>query len=305
MKKTVLFIMIFFALYSCEKTIPIDVEEQDPKIVVNCLFDNTSPLMVDLSRSAMIDDATGPVIMPNADIKLFENGNFIDQLENMQVGEYYGSQTLKPGNTYRLDIETDIGDVTVTNTMPDSVPIISLDSIKETQIVDDAWGEAMDALMFYFTFQDLPGDHYYALKLFRNSEYSGYYEVGNMFYYEYNYRSSNSGIDGGSSVEFYQYLRFTDGLFNGTTKTYKFGIINDYYMIPENNDSENKFKLQLFSISEDYYRYLQTVEAYWNAEGNFFAESINLFSNVEGGLGIFAGATMSEIEVEALEIIRR
>ncbi|PLX25080.1 MAG: hypothetical protein C0599_01260 [Salinivirgaceae bacterium] len=159
--------------------------------------------------------------------------------------------------------------------------------------------------MVYYTFQDLPGDQYYSLKLIVNAELEslGSYNVGDMFYYEYNYRTSSSGIDGSSSVDLYSYLRFSDGLFNEELKTYKFGVMYDPYNLQYYLENNYQFKLQFYSLNENFYTYLQTLEAYYNAEGDFFAESINLFSNVEGGLGIFAGAVLSEVDVDLSGIV--
>jgi hypothetical protein len=305
MKKIIIIIISIVSVFSCEKTIPIDMEQQDPKIVINALFDNTKAFTASISKSAMIDDVSGPQPITNATVKLFENGSHLDDLNHAGDGLYVLNDTLKPGNTYQITVDCDLGYASATTIMPEATPIISVDSIVETQIIDDVWGETMDALMFYFTFQDQPGNQYYSLDLFVKSPYETFTDTdfGNLFYYEYNYRSSSSGFDETSSVEFYDYLRFTDGLFNQELKTYKFGVLYDFYDIQSYIDNDYKFILRFYTLNESFYTYLQTLEAYYNAEGDFFAESINLYSNVEGGLGIFAGATYYEADADMTEII--
>jgi hypothetical protein len=306
--KQILIIILFSVVYkSCEKRVPIDLEQQDPKVVVDALYDNTKSFKVGLSRSAMIDNAAGIKPIENATISLYENGTFKTVLDEVGNGVYEITDTLEEGETYKLDISTEIGNVVATNTMPAIVPVIAVDSVVETQIVDNVFGSTLDALMVYFTFQDMPGSQYYVIKVIREGAEMnlGYGDLANMYYYEHNYRPETSGIGEANSVEQYTYLRFEDDLFDQELKTYKFGLVTDRYMVQEYLDMGYIVKLKLYSISEEYYTYLQSLEAYWNAEGDFFAESINLFSNVEGGLGIFAGASMSEIEVDMTEIISR
>lgn len=300
MKKIPILIFILLIVLSCEKKIPIDMEQQDPKIVINALFDNTKKFSAMISSSAMIDDEFGPHAIANAIVELYENETFVDTLTYTGEGIYQFNDTLKPGNTYRLNVTCDLGSASAIATMPEAVPIISVDSIVKAQIVNDVWGETWEALMVYYTFQDQPGNQYYSLKFIARSQYEslGYSDFGNLFYYEYNYRTSSGVFNETGSVDLYEYLRFSDGLFDQELKTYKFGIQYEPYDIQSYIENDYLFTMRFYTLSESFYTYLQTLEVYYNADEDIFAEIINLYSNVEGGLGIFAGAAMYEVDVD-------
>jgi hypothetical protein len=46
---------------------------------------------------------------------------------------------------------------------------------------------------------------------------------------------------------------------------------------------------ELRSISKEYYDYQTSLNEYWNADGNPFAQPVQVFTNIENGFGIFAG----------------
>ncbi|PLX21555.1 MAG: hypothetical protein C0599_07780, partial [Salinivirgaceae bacterium] len=138
--RNILFIIIgLIALNSCEKRIPIDIEQQDPKIVINALFDNTKKFTASISKSVMIDDVSGNNTITNAIVKLYENDVLLDTLSHTGGGVYMYNDTLQPGNSYELIVACDLGTASATATMPEVVPIISVDSVVQTQIVNDVW----------------------------------------------------------------------------------------------------------------------------------------------------------------------
>jgi hypothetical protein len=62
-------------------------------------------------------------------------------------------------------------------------------------------------------------------------------------------------------------------------------------------DKKSRFLFILLNTDENYYKYMTTRESASNNEGNPFAEPSAVFSNVEGGLGVFAGYQQTRLEV--------
>jgi hypothetical protein len=50
----------------------------------------------------------------------------------------------------------------------------------------------------------------------------------------------------------------------------------------------------LLSVSESYFRYLKATEFQENNEDNPFATPVQVYNNIENGLGIFAGYSISK-----------
>ena len=62
-----------------------------------------------------------------------------------------------------------------------------------------------------------------------------------------------------------------------------------------NKDGNHKkvIYFRLYSITEEYYKYIQTLNQYNKDYDNPLADPVQVYSNVTGGYGIFAGAAVS------------
>jgi len=86
-------------------------------------------------------------------------------------------------------------------------------------------------------------------------------------------------------------LSFSDATFNGTNI-----VLNLSTYIYSYNTNETKILIDLYSISEEYYNYLKSKSLYEESDPAF-SEPVQIFSNIENGLGIFAGASISSDSV--------
>jgi hypothetical protein len=86
-------------------------------------------------------------------------------------------------------------------------------------------------------------------------------------------------------------LIFTDKMFDGKHCSVKIYFATQSY-------SDYKLKINFRSVSESYYKYKEKQFAYlFSLENDIFSgmsEPINLYSNITGGYGIFAGYTSDE-----------
>lgn len=53
------------------------------------------------------------------------------------------------------------------------------------------------------------------------------------------------------------------------------------------------FVVELFHISKEYYNYYKTLQTQGSTQDDIFAEPTQIYTNIEGGLGVFAGASLS------------
>ncbi len=91
-------------------------------------------------------------------------------------------------------------------------------------------------------------------------------------------------------------LLFSDKLINGLKKEIKVNIYPPAYSSPNGErayliDPYYTFIVHFRSISENYYKYKKTLIRHMACKdgGVFGCEPVEMYSNIEGGLGIFAG----------------
>ncbi|OFX83582.1 MAG: hypothetical protein A2W99_15220 [Bacteroidetes bacterium GWF2_33_16] len=138
--------------------------------------------------------------------------------------------------------------------------ICSTDFIMDTVDMDDLWNRSAG---FSFNF---------------NSTI-----LYNLKYGEANIEGMNFVSDNASAG-----FLFADESFNGETKIVQVEIINRQ----EINDF-GYFVVELMHVSEEYYKYYKSVYTQGYSQYITNAESTQIFTNIENGIGIFAGANMS------------
>lgn len=139
----------------------------------------------------------------------------------------------------------------------------------------------------------------------------------NDFYREASYFSSNNPVfiqNNNSMEEIFgddlfsntnPFLMFSDEFFDGETYELIFDVILYKYSVSkEGYESGMDYKYELFShneleinfyqITRDYYLYLRTIDAYENNLG-IFAEPVQIYSNVKGGIGIIGGQSYFQV----------
>lgn len=89
-------------------------------------------------------------------------------------------------------------------------------------------------------------------------------------------------------------ILLNDDDFNGQTKELLFEI----YEYDISIDYPTYIVLELLHLSEDYYNYYDAIEKQRNSQSDIFSEPAQSFTNIENGVGIFAGATISTEYIE-------
>lgn len=280
--KILIFFVLISSLSSCKKVIDIDLPETDPKIVVNSFFTDNSRIKVHLSKSIGILESTSPDIT-DASIIVRENGVIIDTMY-LESGYYYSNILAERNNNYTLEvIAPGMESVFCEDIIPEKTILQSYVCTDSVLIAED--GFLINELKL--DFKDFAGPNFYevelkAVNIVHNNE------IGLWFM-----KNSDPIITSTGLLDYNpRTLIFSDKMFDGKTCSVKV-----YYATQPDGD-DYKLRITFRSISETYYKYKEKQVAYlFSLHQDIFSgmsEPIDLYSNITGGYGIFAGYSTDE-----------
>jgi hypothetical protein len=280
-------------LRSCNYFDEITSVEKYP-VAINCFLSNDSIIILYLSEYTDYQEVL-PVLndIEDAGIEYYENstliGNFgfiLDTIEPIdENNREFGYYTLnypgtKTGGVY--SIKYNLGEQTIkaSDIMPVEVPIISVDTsllITGTGYID---------VYCKITFQDDPDkSNYYSISATEQNieNVNDNRRIGSTII-----SSSDPFVEGFFNYNYGNLCYFSDANFNGSK------ISVGCLFKPEYSwDGTNFLDVQLNSISREYYLYVKSLDKYLLAKDNIFTEPVNVYSNIEGGYGIFAAYNKS------------
>ena len=278
MQKFFLIFSIF--LIACQKEIKLPPPNIPQKVVVNCLFSPAKPWSVFLSLSADADNAVPPLV-ENATVTILKEGLFWETLSYKAKGEYVGGSVPEANHYYSIEVKVpDFDLITATDSVPSAVKIIDafFTARKATNTANNP--------LFQQTviFKDpLEQQNYY--QLYGAMDYYFVTDVWGVFYPFANTASHcmNDEVINGQTISF------------ATTTTVKDRPAGN----PSIGDSTlGVRRIRLHSLSPTHFKFLKTGRI--QAINNFtptsetwtsilsVTEPQNIYSNIQGGLGIFA-----------------
>lgn len=294
-----LYFLLSVHLLSCVEEVDLDIPHDQPKYVVNSLISpwspqSPNPLNAFVERSTDFLDSSKRVSIGNANVSIFKSDSLISELNYIDSLGYYSSYAgnttnipvLKEGNLYKILV--DINDTLIEG--EDLIPLLTpIDSI---EIIPYFGKNANDFIFSKITFSftdDIDFDNYYEIQLGIIGDQTPCYISSDdpVIISEPSY-PSNIAI----GAEPAKYLLFRDVTFNGNAKE-----ISIYYVPPNSTSrdeiSSHVIELRFLSISENYYLYKRSwIIQKFAREVNILygqAEPINIYSNMQGSLGVFAG----------------
>jgi len=305
--------IIFFSFNSCI----VEMEEYttyfEKQVVVNSLINPAEDFSCILVYTTSVYDT---ILHPveNAVITIYNGGNLIAPLDYQSEGKYQsvGVKPL-PNNHYRIEIQVPGYETIWGETMiPPIVPLDTAYYLEET-LWDDPYNFYLDEGVV--TFKD-PADevNYYEWQIFRYKPYALYDEILNdmipnydsMGYYVPFWRilyNDPALINEGLMETSPSSLLCADALINGRDITLHF----NYKLYPITNPGWvmkelEKVLIYQRTLSPEYYHFYKSfyrhrfeqgktdITASNGVEGfDISSSAINLYSNVNGALGIFAG----------------
>ncbi len=268
-------------LTSCEMVVDIDLPDAPDRLVVNCLFETGQPFEVHLSHSMNVLSGDSSIISDGM-VEIYSDGSYIGRLSYKGDGIYSNEMIIVlPEVTYRLTASAPGYDEVWAE---DSAPIATL----------------MDTIFYDHTkYYDSEGVDYYKLQLsmWDDPATTGYYElicklVSTYYVSIRGFRGDNERVlINEGDEDFYSWITvFKDELIDETPYMLKLKAQERYW--------EKEATIYLLSISENMYRYRKSWIRHDYAQTPDILEQIEpvtLFSNIEGGYGIFAGYSSSSI----------
>lgn len=295
-----LYIAILACLFiSCEKDIDIDVPAAEPQIVIEGSIENGGPPIVLVSKTRGFFEPTSPADIANSYISnatVFVNGVELtlicaadipeellsefsaligiptDDLDDLPLCGYVGFNTLGSLDTsYELRVELDNQVLTATTHIPNPV---------------------------------VPDSSYF--RLWANSPRYGYLftrfsdpDTLNNAYRVFTKRIGPNNNDNPVDEVYYAPFgsTFIDEFFNGTSLEVGFqrGQPFNSSRPVDTGDEDGFFELgdrmvfKFCAISEPSYQFYRTFEQQLGTNGSPFAAPNNVITNIDGGLGIWAG----------------
>lgn len=293
MKLSVVYSISILLIVSCTKRIEFNQDQIEEKIVVNSLFTEDSLWNAHISHSRSILDTSQHNFLDNATVSIFdESNNLVTTLDHISDGFYQSSSATPIANeTYRIEVDAPgFNSVSASNAIPTQVPIVNVDTVSSYN------SEGDPIMLVSMNFTDPPGvSNYYMIEMqyifdmsqwgWGEDEERGRLEISCS---DPNIETVNSfsflGVDNA-----YNYLLLKDDQFDGQNYTLEFYVIN----WAEFKDEQLEGEIRLMNTSEEFFNYRKSYEIYETALNNPFSQPVQVFSNINGGMGVFAGGTLN------------
>jgi Domain of unknown function (DUF4249) len=267
--------MIVFT--SCQTEADIPLPEVDPKIVINCFIgDELEVVKAFIFKSNPVFSDTNGNYPNTSEVQddmyvVISNGVLSSELVFNEQTEAYEVDTdlfpLVAGGNYTLTVTAPDGETVKANTtIPANAPIIHSSSYQVEQIDNDFYGEQTKVTIKQTLTDPSISFDYYRF----------YYVLEDQF-------MTNTYVS-----EDYA----DDNLLDGNL------LYNEHEMTAYYGSDNPITNVKAFVIlgSEEYYRFHKTV--YYQSPGDPFSEPSIIYSNVDGGLGVFAGYRQVEVIIE-------
>lgn len=296
-KKQILLYTLFFALYvfisGCTDTIDFYQGERQSAIVLNSLLNTDSIIyarMTWMNRpGAMYDSWTFDEIK-DAEVSLYENGDFVERLAPVAIGDtiysahyYKSTHSVREGQTYRLVAKLPDGQQVSAEGWIPAQPSFS---IGKATWVPSPSNPGRDETQVVLQLNDPAGEqNYYRIRMSTSSSQGS---VGRWFQ---RLTWIGPGKQGTSFFEdeFQQQVFIDDELFDGQSV--------ELILRCENMLSENS-QVEVTALTQESYRYLRNNAFANESVNNVITEPIPVFTNVMNGLGFVGGVAVREQPIE-------
>lgn len=292
------------------------------KIVLNGLLTTDTLLNIKITKSDYIlGTALEPIFydQDSVEVYIYQNKMRIDSLHHvspslfntlgvLNLGNYWSrSVSAVPGQEYKVVMKlSGLPEATAITTIPELVKIDNLDTSRVTLALGSFY-ENNVGMKFAIEFSDPRNrPNYYLLRIYSVT----YYDPLDNFQRLPSFNSLQFACQDPiveeklNSVNGLEVIAFTDKLFNG--QTHRLDVIvkgesigKPFTQHPQSTyiDHRKAVYIKLYSIQEEYFRYIQTLNLYSKNYSNPLAEPVLMNSNVTGGYGIFSGAAVSSDSV--------
>jgi hypothetical protein len=296
MKPFAFFLLFFaFVISSCQKIRDDLLPQSSSKMYLQSILCPDSSIKVIIGKTVGIgDDINSPV--NDAVVLAFINNVFVDTLQFVERGIYESWIRPEANDTVRIEV--------ISNGKMSGETIIPAPAyVTNTSYVCSTYYHALDQEYhgtLTFSIEDDPEtENYYEMLIYTRSKsgaenYYYSYKVSDYYIFKPDIIIQNEGDWDFKPTT----LFFSDNLFSGKTGNFNFTIVG----------VRSNGYITLRSISKEYYYYRKyyTRHAY-NAQLNsdgirnllFTGEPLDMYTNIQGGLGVCAAYSSTVTEIES------
>ncbi len=288
-------IIISLATSSCRKELDIKLRNKESLIVINGMITADSIIKVEVSKSKNILDTNQTLTLSDAEVSLYKNNEFVEQLVYSDSGCFFSSEVPQINNEYKINVSYP--------GLPDAYAVASLSQVPDIKSINASVVNGIDTvdgttyksctINFDVNFDDAENTaDYYFLSLEQltpfgsNVSSSGYFETKKP---ELNLNNNFFTLDGMKGRV------FSDASFNGENYTASF------YLWYGNEFTENdsvSYAVRLLKVNKDIYDYILSYNRYSQTGSGPFTQPVQVLSNVQNGFGFFSGYTITTDTLE-------
>lgn len=319
------FVLLSISIFtSCEKEIGFDGEATESLIVLNSFITPDSIIKARVSESQFfLNNDYLFKSVENAEVSIYFNGQLKETMQYSANGQYTSNAKPSIGDVVKLVVKVpEKEDIWSETTIYPKANIIKLDSIvtwtgakpiiEQINSVENGVNKTdmvvvgkyrFRTIRYILTFEDAKSiQNYYRLVVGKTSDIDGKKYV--------NYDYSLDDIVSGNTKDLLpgiptinelknEYHVFTDELINGKQYPLSFSIADTASIyLPEYQRAlpRKTVDIDLQCTSKSLYLYLKTISDQKNSN-QLFSEPIQIFNNVNGGIGLLGSYTSNVIKV--------
>lgn len=277
--------VISICQYSCTEEIT-GFNSQNPEVhVFNCIINPGNRLHVYFGNTINIFDKNEQPILPDV-VVLTINNSGTDTLNYIDNTEYSGNYIIQPGDQLKIEAKYSNGDMlSSSDSVPERVRIVSANFKQSvyTSQYETTYGKAE------LTFLDPKNlRNFYELIFLFDSIYINTFKIHNGFI---NIDIENDPYNPPS-------ILFNDDFFNGSETSLEILLA-----------SSQPPTIILRNCSEEYFLYKNSLYTHLDSQNSnrddlynlFKGDPVQLYSNIKGGLGIFASYTEHSMKCNLIE----
>ncbi len=267
MKKLVLFSALVFFFAACEKTSDIEVPPNPPMMAVFGFVEEGSMVVIRLEEVVPVFGKTkrDPVPVSGALVVIREGTNYDTLTESQGNPGMYGGFNMvfgKAGKFYELEVKkAGFPDLKASCRVPDFVP----NSVTHSYVaVPDPQEFSDSARRIGYTWADRPGS-------------ADFYRV-----------SAVARFNGMNEAN----VQFVDQNISDDSKDGKdiFTGLGSFWLERSGTPVTSlEVTFELIVLDEHAFKYMRTFDAAYYNDGNPFAEPVIMYTNIQGGIGVFGG----------------
>jgi hypothetical protein len=301
-------------LAACEKELEYDVESPQAALVVNCIFAEDSLWQVEVSTTARPGNGEQIQLLKDAQISIYENNVRLNDfvLDSMDArplsqGEDVGGRTGsvkfffhrtinsrgRAGRDYEIRVSHPQYPVVYgTSVIPRAPRARLLSNTTSSAILI----KGVSHTHLPFKISDEGGNNYYGLEVWVRHNATDP-QMSRLGFYSSNPILEENFVSVEGNSQLFQYFPASSGVFFSNLN---FGSQEQGLdiMIPTSVfNSAAELYVRVLHLSPQLYEFATSYQRQLLNQSNPFAEPAQVYSNIQNGIGIFAGYSLAELQV--------